>query len=135
MGFFVCMKREGDEKGTAEQSEAKNHPVNGFLVPRAGGGTGPVPPDEPLHPHQTKKPMHSMGFFLSLYEEKIRKLYCYNAAGIAKLFRVSECQHLQGGRFCGNLLSCSVSKKKLFCLRRIRAISDNAKITGELSDI
>jgi len=28
------MKREGDEKGTAEQSEAKNHPVNGFLVPR-----------------------------------------------------------------------------------------------------
>ena len=57
------MKREGDEKGTAEQSEAKNHPVNGFLVPRAGGGTGPVPPDEPLHPHQTKKPMHSMGFF------------------------------------------------------------------------
>ena len=48
MGFFVCMKREGDEKGTAEQSEAKNHPVNGFLVPRAGGGTGPVPPDKSL---------------------------------------------------------------------------------------
>ena len=60
------MKREWDEKGTAEQSEAKNHPVNGFLVPRAGGGTGPVPPDEPLHPHQTEKPMHSMGFFLLL---------------------------------------------------------------------
>ena len=51
MGFFVCMKREGDEKGTAEQSEAKNHPVNGFLVPRAGGGTGPVPPDESPYLH------------------------------------------------------------------------------------
>jgi hypothetical protein len=55
MGFFVCMKREGDEKGTAEQSEAKNHPVNGFLVPRAGGGTGPVPPDESPYLHQIKK--------------------------------------------------------------------------------
>ena len=51
MGFFVCMKREGDEKGTAEQSEAKNHPVNGFLVPRAGGGTAPVPPDESPYLH------------------------------------------------------------------------------------
>ena len=49
------MKREGDEKGTAEQSEAKNHPVNGFLVPRAGGGTGPVPPDESPYLHQIKK--------------------------------------------------------------------------------
>ena len=134
MGFFVCMKREGDEKGTAEQSEAKNHPVNGFLVPRAGGGTGPVPPDEPLHPHQTKSLCTAWAFSVTI-EAKIRKLYCYNAAGIAKLFRVSECQHLQGGRFCGNLLSCSVSKKKLFCLRRIRAIPDNAETTGELSDI
>ncbi len=51
MGFFVCMKREGDEKGTAEQSEGKNHPVNGFLVPRAGGGTAPVPPDESPYLH------------------------------------------------------------------------------------
>ena len=45
------MKREGDEKGTAEQSEGKNHPVNGFLVPRAGGGTAPVPPDESPYLH------------------------------------------------------------------------------------
>ena len=49
------MKREGDEKGTAEQSEEKNHPVNGFLVPRAGGGTAPVPPDESPYLHQIKK--------------------------------------------------------------------------------
>ena len=56
MGFFVCMKREGDEKGTAEQSEEKNHPVNGFLVPRAGGGTAPVPPDESPYLHHQKKP-------------------------------------------------------------------------------
>ena len=63
MGFFVCMKREGDEKGTAEQSEEKNHPVNGFLVPRAGGGTGPVPPDESPYLHQIKKSMRSHGLF------------------------------------------------------------------------
>ena len=69
MGFFVCMKREGDEKGTAEQSEAKNHPVNGFLVPRAGGGTGPVPPDESPYLHQMKKSMRSHGLFC-LYEER-----------------------------------------------------------------
>ena len=56
MGFFVCMKREGDEKGTAEQSEAKNHPVNGFLVPRAGGDTAPVSPDESLSLRQRKNP-------------------------------------------------------------------------------
>ena len=27
---------------------AKNHPVNDFLVPRAGGGTAPVPPKSPI---------------------------------------------------------------------------------------
>ena len=41
--FFVLHKRRRDEKGTAEQGEAKNHPVNGFLVPRAGGGTAHLP--------------------------------------------------------------------------------------------
>ena len=65
MGFFVCMKREGDEKGTAEQSEAKNHPVNGFLVPRAGGGTGPVPPDESPYLHHQKS-SEFLGFLLIL---------------------------------------------------------------------
>ena len=65
MGFFVCMKREGDEKGTAEQSEAKNHPVNGFLVPRAGGGTAPVPPDESPYLHHQKSP-ETLGFLLIL---------------------------------------------------------------------
>ena len=59
------MKREGDEKGTAEQSEAKNHPVNGFLVPRAGGGTGPVPPDESPYLHHQKSP-EFLGFLLIL---------------------------------------------------------------------
>ncbi|MDO4375207.1 MAG: hypothetical protein Q4D09_07755, partial [Clostridia bacterium] len=63
------MKREGDEKGTAEQSEAKNHPVNGFLVPRAGGGTAPVPPDESPYLHQIKKSMRSMGFFVCMKRE------------------------------------------------------------------
>ena len=46
--YFSLDKRRWDLKGTAEQSEAKNHPVNVFLVPRAGGGTGPVPPDKSL---------------------------------------------------------------------------------------
>ena len=60
-----------------ERSEAKKRPVDVFLVPRAGGGTGPVPPDEPLHPHQTEKPMHSMGFFLLLqkYDEGAKGEY------------------------------------------------------------
>ena len=54
--YFSLDKRRRGLKGTAEQSEAKNHPVNGFLVPRAGGDTAPVPPDESLllrqnHPH------------------------------------------------------------------------------------
>ena len=65
MGFFVCMKREGDEKGKAEQSEAKNHPVNGFLVPRAGGGTAPVPPDESPYLHHQKS-SEFLGFLLIL---------------------------------------------------------------------
>jgi|GEM_PF-1951224 len=65
MGFFVCMKREGDEKGTAEQSEGKNHPVNGFLVPRAGGGTAPVPPDESPYLHHQESP-EFLGFLLIL---------------------------------------------------------------------
>ena len=46
--YFSLDKRRRGLKGTAEQSEAKNHLVNGFLVPRAGGGTGPVPPDKSL---------------------------------------------------------------------------------------
>ena len=46
--YFSLDKRRRGLKGTAEQSETKNHPVNGFLVPRAGGGTGPVPPDKSL---------------------------------------------------------------------------------------
>ncbi|MDY4695577.1 MAG: hypothetical protein SO374_05790, partial [Eubacteriales bacterium] len=53
---FFRHKRERDEKGTAEQGEAKNHPVNGFLVPRAGGDTAPVSPDESLSLRQRKIP-------------------------------------------------------------------------------
>ena len=59
------MKREGDEKGTAEQSEAKNNPVNCFLVPRAGGGTGSVPPDESPYLHHQKSP-EILGFFICM---------------------------------------------------------------------
>lgn len=36
--FFVLHKRRRDEKGTTRLWREKNHPVNGFLVPRAGGG-------------------------------------------------------------------------------------------------
>ena len=46
--FFVLHKRRKDEKGTTRLWREKNHPVNGFLVPRAGGGTAPVPPGESL---------------------------------------------------------------------------------------
>ena len=31
-----------------EPAEAKNHPVNGFSAPRAGGGTAPVAPGNPF---------------------------------------------------------------------------------------
>ena len=56
-GFLLFgHKRERDEKGTAKQGEAKNHPVNGFLVPRAGGDTAPVSPDESLSLRQRKIP-------------------------------------------------------------------------------
>lgn len=72
MGFFVCMKREGDEKGTAEQSEAKNHPVNGFLVPRAGGDTAPVSPNESHFRHQIKIPPAMRGGFLLYLPNYVR---------------------------------------------------------------
>ena len=39
---FALQKRRRDSKGAAGRRPAKNHPVNGFLAPRAGGGTGPV---------------------------------------------------------------------------------------------
>ena len=43
-GFLLFgHKRERDEKGTARLWREKNHPVNGFLVPRAGGGTAHLP--------------------------------------------------------------------------------------------
>ena len=54
--YFSLDKRRWDLKGTAEQSEAKNHPVNGFLVPRAGGDTAPISPDESLSLRQRKNP-------------------------------------------------------------------------------
>lgn len=41
--FFVLHKRRRDEKGTARLWRVKNHPANGFLVPRAGGGTAHLP--------------------------------------------------------------------------------------------
>ena len=53
--FCLCNERGRDSKGTAERSEAKKRPVDVFLVPRAGGGTAPVPPDESLALRQTKK--------------------------------------------------------------------------------
>jgi len=38
---------QGLEGNGRSEAEAKNHPVNGFLVPRAGGGTAPVTPGAP----------------------------------------------------------------------------------------
>ena len=57
-------------KGTAEQSEAKNHPVNGFLVPRAGG----VPPDKSLLLRQLIKIREAfpLGFLLCASDMTIR---------------------------------------------------------------
>ena len=63
------MKREGDEKGTAEQSEAKNHPVNGFLVPRAGGDTAPVSPNESHFRHQIKIPPAMRGGIFIIFAQ------------------------------------------------------------------
>ena len=61
-------------KGTAEQSEAKNHPVNGFLVPRAGGDTAPVSPDESLSLRQRKIPSFEGIFaFLGIKEKGMRR--------------------------------------------------------------
>ena len=41
--FCYVFGREGIE-GNGPHRRAKNHPVNGFLVPRAGGGAAPETP-------------------------------------------------------------------------------------------
>ena len=45
---FSCCIKEGGMRRERPACGGKNHPVNGFLVPRAGGGTAPVPPGESL---------------------------------------------------------------------------------------
>ena len=44
-----------------ERSEAKKRPVDVFLVPRAGGGTAPVPPGESLLLRQTPENADVLG--------------------------------------------------------------------------
>ena len=47
-GPLVSFDQEvGESKGMAEPREVKSSPVDCFLVPRAGGGTAPVPPGLP----------------------------------------------------------------------------------------
>ena len=71
--FCLCNERGRDSKGTAERSEAKKRPVDVFLVPRAGGGTAPVPPDESLSLRQTKKYPIRVLFVYAMKEEGIRR--------------------------------------------------------------
>ena len=54
--FLLGQKGEGTRRERPALRQAKIPPVEGFLVPRAGGGTAPVPPGESLllrqnHPH------------------------------------------------------------------------------------
>ena len=58
VSFFLALFKEKGEirRERPALRQAKIPPVEGFLVPRAGGGTAPVPPDESLlirqnHPH------------------------------------------------------------------------------------
>ena len=71
--FFVLHKRRRDEKGTARLWRVKNHPANGFLVPRAGGGTAPVPPDESLLLRHEKEIAFAVSFSCCIKEGGMRK--------------------------------------------------------------
>ena len=71
--FFVLHKRGRDEKGTARLWRVKNHPVNGFLVPRAGGGTAPVPPGESLLLRHEKEIAFAVSFSCCIKEGGMRR--------------------------------------------------------------
>jgi len=55
---------KGLEGNGRSKAEVKNHPVNGFSVPRAGPATVPVAGDEPLRVYQTKQPLIGGCFFV-----------------------------------------------------------------------
>ena len=71
--FFVLHKRRRDEKGTTRLWREKNHPANGFLVPRAGGGTAPVPPGESLLLRQEKEIAFAVSFSCCIKEGGMRR--------------------------------------------------------------
>ena len=54
------IKEEGIRRERPARRRAKNHPVNGFLVPRAGGGTAPVTPGIPFSPPNTEDTQKSV---------------------------------------------------------------------------
>ena len=64
-GLFCLYEERRGREGNGRAKRGKNHPVNGFLVPRAGGGTVPVPPDESPYLHHQKSP-EFLGFLLIL---------------------------------------------------------------------
>ena len=55
-------------------AEAKNHPVNGFSAPRAGGGTAPVTPGIPFSPPNKRDTQESVSFVCEIKEEGIRRV-------------------------------------------------------------
>ena len=64
-------KGEGTRRERSALRQAKIPPVEGFLVPRAGGGTAPVPPDE-SHLLRQKQKTSLAGVFCYSKEEEVR---------------------------------------------------------------
>jgi len=76
VSLLYFRKREGGNRRVRpEHAEAKNHPVNGFSAPRAGGGTAPVPPGIPPSPPNAKGTPKGVSFvFLRKREGGIRRV-------------------------------------------------------------
>ena len=66
MSFFLALFKEkgGIRRERPALRQAKIPPVEGFLVPRAGGGTAPVPPVSPITRSRKNKPSPDGLFFL-----------------------------------------------------------------------
>ena len=65
MSLLFLRRRDGGfRRVPPEVTEAKNYPVNGFSVPRAGIGTAPVPGGIP--PSPPNKMRHAGAFLFGL---------------------------------------------------------------------
>ena len=62
--FLLEQKGEWARRERPAPRQAKIPPVEGFLVPRAGGGTAPVPPVSPITRSRKNKPSPDGLFFL-----------------------------------------------------------------------